>query len=74
MQPNLITVFVDEQNILHIANAQNISLTIYNMQGQAIQSVIPDNNSYKKNISALPKGVYIIANKEKSINFKIATK
>jgi len=74
IQPNLITVFVDEQNILHITGAHTIPLTIYDTQGRRIQSIVPDSDDYKKNISALPKGVYIIANKEKSINFKIVIK
>jgi hypothetical protein len=74
VQPDLITVFIDEQNILHIANAQNIPLTIYNMQGHTIQSVVPDSKDYKKDISALPKGVYIIANRERGVNFNIVLK
>lgn len=69
-----IHVFPDENNVLHILNAKDIPLIIYDIQGREIQSVFPDNNNYGTDISFLSKGLYIVSNKIQSINFKIAVK
>jgi len=71
---DLIKIFMDETNILHILNAENIPFTIYDLQGRIIQSVSPNSSNYQINISSLFKGLYIISNKEKNMNFKIVVK
>ena len=74
VRQDLIGIFTDEKNILYVVNAENIPLTIYDLQGRKIQSFSPDNNHYQINISFLPKGLYIISNEIKNINFKVIRK
>ena len=71
---DLIDIFVDDKNSLHIVNAENIPLFIYDIQGREIQSLLPDNDNYKTDISFLPVGLYIISDKLKSIKFKVIVK
>jgi len=74
IQQNLINIFTDEKNILHIVNAKDIPLTIYDVQGQKNQFVFPISDNYQTNISFLPKGLYIVSNKIRNINCKIVIK
>ena len=71
---NSISIFIDGNNILHIDNAKDIPLTIYDMKGRQIQSVSPTNNNYEINLSFLSKGLYVISNPIKNIHFKIVIK
>ena len=71
---NLINIFTDEKNMLHIVNAKDIPLFIYDVQGRRIQSIFPANDNYEINMSFLLKGVYIVSNEIKNINFKIVIK
>jgi len=74
VRQDLISIFTDEKSILYVVNAENIPLTIYDLQGREIQSFSPDNNNYQINISFLSKGLYIISNKVKDINVKVILK
>ena len=74
IQQDLINIFTDENNILHIVNAKDIPLTIYDVQGRKIQSVFSMNDHYQANVSFLPKGLYIVSNQMKNIHFKIVIK
>jgi len=74
VQQNLINIFTDGQNILHIINAKDIPFTIYDVLGRKNHSVFPICNNYQTNISFLPKGLYIVSNNAKNINFKIVIK
>ena len=71
IQQDLINIFTVANNILHIVNAKDIPLTMYNVQGQKVQSIFPISDNYQINISFLPKGLYIVSNKIRNINFKI---
>jgi len=70
----LIEGFIDNKNIFHIFNAENVPFIIYDLQGRKIKSFSPDCDNYKINISFAKKGLYIISNKEKNINFKVVVK
>lgn len=74
VRQDLITVFTDENNILHIFNANNISLDIYNVQGQKMHAILLKSDNYETDISFLPRGLYVISNQMKNINFKIVVK
>ena len=74
IQQDLINIFTDEKNILHIVNGKNIPLTIYDVRGQKIQSIFPANDNYQANISFLPKGLYIVSGETDNVNFKIIIK
>jgi len=69
-----INIFIDKSNILHIVNAKDIPLTIYDIQGRKVQSVFPNNDDYQINISFLSKGLYIVSDRIRNIKFKIAIK
>ena len=71
---NLISIYTNEKNILHIVNAKDIPVIVYDLQGREIQSLLPKNDNYKTDMSFLPKGLYIIANKENNVNFKVIIK
>ena len=60
VRQDLIYIFTDKNNILHIVNAKDIPLTIYNIQGQKIQSVFSDSAHYTTDLSFLPKGLYLL--------------
>jgi len=71
---NLISIFTDENNILHIVNAKDIPVIMYDLQGREIQSFFSESNNYQINISFFSKGLYIVSNKMRNINFKIIIK
>jgi hypothetical protein len=64
-----LRVFADRQNILHISNAKNTSLSIYDMQGRMLQAIHPNSDSYEADVSTLPSGVYIIGSKNTYVKF-----
>jgi hypothetical protein len=70
-QEELINIFADENNTLRIMNAKDIPLTMYDIQGRNIKSIIPTEDNYALNISNLPKGLYIVGNETKGITFKV---
>ena len=67
----LIKIFTNETNILHIVNAKDIPLTMYDIQGRKIKSIFPSDDNYTINASNLPKGLYIVGNETKGIAFKV---
>ena len=71
IQQTLINIFADENNTLHIVNAKDIPLTMYDIQGRNIKSIFPSDDNYTINISNLPKGLYIVGNETKGIAFKV---
>ena len=70
-QEELIKIFTSETNILHIVNAKDIPLTMYDIQGRKIKSIFPSDDNYTISISNLPKGLYIVGNETKGIAFKV---
>jgi hypothetical protein len=64
-------IFVDEKKILHISNAKNTLLHIYDVQGRKLQTVYPDSDNYETDISILSRGSYIIGNKKFHTKFLI---
>jgi hypothetical protein len=60
VNPDRINIFTGENNMLHIINAKEIPLSIYDAQGKKIKSIYPDNDNYEINISYIPKGLYLL--------------
>ena len=51
---------IDSYNNLHIVNAKDSYISIYNLQGQLMQSFVPDSNDFYMNIASFPSGLYVI--------------
>ena len=51
---------IDSYNNLHIVNAKDSYISIYNLQGQLLQTTVPDSNDFDININSLPTGLYVI--------------
>jgi hypothetical protein len=66
-----LRIFVDKKKILHVSNAKNTLLNIYDMQGRILQTVYPNSDNYETDISVLPSGLYIMGSTNTHIKFLI---
>ena len=66
-----IDAHIDSYNILHIVNAKDLCISIYNLQGQLIQTVVPDSNDFDINMSSFPTGMYVLNYDNMSKNIKL---
>ncbi|MBO7573105.1 MAG: T9SS type A sorting domain-containing protein [Bacteroidales bacterium] len=66
-----IDAHIDSYNILHIVNAKDSYISIYNLQGQLLQTVVPDNDDFNINVSSLPAGLYVIKSNDKNESIKV---
>ncbi|MCL2041011.1 MAG: hypothetical protein FWG84_03085 [Bacteroidales bacterium] len=70
-QNNVVHVFNDGNNMLHIVNAKGISFIMYDLLGKNVKFILPENDHVILNLSYLPKGLYVVVNQIKSLTFKI---
>jgi len=74
IQQDLIRLYTNENNLLHIVNGNDIPFFIYDIQGRNIKSITPANDNVVFDLSNFPKGLYIVVNQIKSLAYKIIVK
>ena len=64
-----MSFFNDVKKTLHVMNAKNKQICLYNMTGQKMKSFCPDTDEFEISLSDLPDGLYLVSGFD--INVKI---